>query len=211
MVSCMKTYRIETERTVVRPWSPSDAILLKEAVDASREHLLPWLPWAEHEPATIEEKIELLRGFRSGYDRDEDYTLAFFNRDESRVLGGGGLHTRVGPNEREIGYWVRVEEKGKGIVTEAVSGAIRAAFEVEQLDRLEIRCDPENVASVCVAEKLGFHHDGTLPSRYLVRGKEPRDTMVWSLDKGAYGKESPPALVGVVVFDGAGRVLLDDR
>src|ERR1700759_5294954 len=36
-------YRIETERLVLRCWNPADAEALKEAVDASIEHLLPWM------------------------------------------------------------------------------------------------------------------------------------------------------------------------
>src|SRR5262249_24384090 len=39
-------YRIVTERLVLRCWEPSDAAALKEAVDASIDHLLPWMPWA---------------------------------------------------------------------------------------------------------------------------------------------------------------------
>ena len=37
-------YRIETGRLVLRCYEPDDAPLLKEAVDASIEHLLPWMP-----------------------------------------------------------------------------------------------------------------------------------------------------------------------
>jgi RimJ/RimL family protein N-acetyltransferase len=37
-------YRIETERMVLRCWDPADAGLLKEAIDASLDHLRPWMP-----------------------------------------------------------------------------------------------------------------------------------------------------------------------
>ena len=46
----MPPYRIVTERLVLRTWEPRDAPLLKEAVDSSIDHLLPWMPWAAHEP-----------------------------------------------------------------------------------------------------------------------------------------------------------------
>ena len=202
----MKTYRIETERLVIRPWGPEDAIMLKEAVDSSLEELRPWLPWAEGEPTTIEERIALLRSFRAQYDRDENHILGILDRREGQVLGGSGLHPRHGPNEREIGYWVRSEVAGQGIITEAVAAIIRVAFEVEGYDRLEIRCDPLNHASRRIAEKLGFNHDALLPRRYLAVGKEPRDTEVWSLDQQAY-RTSENALFRnrVEAFDGAGR------
>ena len=80
-------YRIVTERLVLRCWEPRDAAALKEAVDASLDHLRPWMPWAENEPQTIEEKVELIRGFRGLFDTDEDYVYGIFSRDESEVCG----------------------------------------------------------------------------------------------------------------------------
>ncbi len=202
----MKTYRIETERLVIRPWGPEDSVKIKEAVDSSLEHLRPWLPWAEGEPTTIEERIELLRLFRSQYDRDENHVLAILNRDESRALGGSGLHPRVGPNEREVGYWVRSGEENQGIVTEAVGAITRVAFEIESFDRLEIRCDPLNKPSRRIAEKLGYRHDATLPQRYLAPGREPRDLEIWSLDRNEFARSDNRYLRGEIrAFDGAGR------
>ena len=43
-------YRIHTQRLVLRCWQPTDAPLLKAAIDANLEHLRPWLPWAQYEP-----------------------------------------------------------------------------------------------------------------------------------------------------------------
>lgn len=176
----MRTYRIETDRLVIRCWEPADAPLLKEAVDCSIGHLLPWMPWARQEPQTIEEKIELLRLFRGNYDLGKDFVLGIFSQDGRRVLGGSGLHTRQGPNEREIGYWVRAGEDGKGIVTEAVRAISQVAFDIEGIDRIEIRCSPENIASRRVAEKCGYSLDGTLPRRRLPGEESLRDTLVYS-------------------------------
>ena len=89
-------YRITTERLLVRCWSPGDAPLLKEAVDTSLDHLRPWLPWARHEPQTLAEKVALLRRFRGQFDLGEDFVYGILEPDEGRVLGGTGLHTRVG-------------------------------------------------------------------------------------------------------------------
>ena len=200
----MKTYRIETGRLIIRCWEPRDAAALKEAVDSSIEHLRPWLPWVRFEPQTIDEKVELLRGFRARYDRDEDYILGIFDRDDRTVLGGTGLHTRRGPNEREIGYWVRANAASQGIVSEAVAALVHAAFSIENVVRLEIRCDPKNRPSVRVAEKALFNLDGTLPRRAQEGDGELRDTMVFSL----YPEDDRPSLSGPIsAFDAAGRPL----
>src|SRR6478609_3194876 len=89
-------YRIETPRLVLRCWEPDDAPLMKDAVDTSLDHLRPWMPWARFEPQTLDEKVDLLRGFRSRFDADEDFPYGVFAPDESRQLGGAGLHRRGG-------------------------------------------------------------------------------------------------------------------
>ena len=41
---------------MIRCWDPDDAALMKDAVDTSLDHLRPWMPWAEAEPSTLEQK-----------------------------------------------------------------------------------------------------------------------------------------------------------
>lgn len=200
-------YRIETERLVVRCWAPHDAPLLKDAVDTSLGHLRAWMPWAHGEPQTLEEKVALLRRFRGQFDLDEDYVYGIFTRDESRVLGGTGLHARVGPNAREIGYWIRADAEGHGFVTETVAALTRVGFELERLERLEIRCDPENTRSAAVPRRLGYEHEATLRGRVRDAHDRPRDAMVFTLFADAY-PSSPAAGATVHAFDAAGSRLL---
>lgn len=200
----MIVYRIQTGRLVIRCWEPKDAPLLKAAVDVSIEHLLPWMPWAAHEPQTIDEKIALLRRFRGNYDLEKDAVLGIFSRDESEVLGGTGYHPRVGDNEREIGYWVRADMANQGIVTESTAALVKVAFEIEGLHRLEIRCDPENHASAAIPRKLGFTHDATLRKRIFGGVDEPRDVMIWSMLAEEY-RDTPAAEVQAEAFDVVGR------
>lgn len=182
----MRVYRIHTERLVIRCWEPKDAPLLKHAVDCSIEHLSPWLPWARHEPQTLEEKIELLRGFRGRYDLNQDFVLGIFDKDESQVLGGTGFHPRHGQNEQELGYWVRADRAGEGIITEAVAALLHVGFAIEGFARLEIRCEPKNLASAAIPRKLGFTHEGTLRKKNLAGMENLRDTMVWGLLREEY-------------------------
>src|SRR3972149_11268325 len=86
-------YRIVTPRLVIRCWNPPDAPLMKSAVEANVDHLLPWLPFARNEPEELQVKIERIRHWRSRFDSDGDYVYGIFNAEESRVVGGTGLHT----------------------------------------------------------------------------------------------------------------------
>jgi hypothetical protein len=46
---------------VIRCWQPANTPLLKEAIDASLDHLHPWLPWVENEPEPVAAKVQRLR------------------------------------------------------------------------------------------------------------------------------------------------------
>jgi RimJ/RimL family protein N-acetyltransferase len=200
-------YRIVTQRLVLRCYEPGDAPRLKAAIDASIDHLLPWLPWARSEPQSVEVKLELLRQFRGKFDLGQDFIYGIFDRTEQELLGGCGLHTRAGPDAREIGYWIAAGQSGKGYATEATAALTRVGFEVEHLQRIEIHCDPSNLRSAAIPRKLGFRHDGTL------RGRLPRadgsfaDRMVWSLFKDEHAA-SPSAKVPIEAYDVLGRALL---
>jgi len=50
----MTAYRIQTDRLLIRCYSPEDAPKLKEAIDASLDHLRPWMPWAKDDPETLD-------------------------------------------------------------------------------------------------------------------------------------------------------------
>jgi RimJ/RimL family protein N-acetyltransferase len=199
-------YRIETPRLVIRCWEPKDAPQLKAAIDASLEHLRPWMPWAEDEPEELDRKVERIRQFRGKFDLDQDYVYGIFSRNDTHVLGGTGLHTRVGPNAFEIGYWVRAGSINRGLATETAAALTRVAFEIAKVERIEIHCDPENVRSAAVPRKLGYTHDATLRRR-TTRSGQPRDTMIWTLFADEY-PSSPAAQAALEAFDALGRKLL---
>jgi RimJ/RimL family protein N-acetyltransferase len=200
-------YRIETERLVVRCWEPRDAPLLKEAVDASLDHLLPWLPWAAAEPQTVAEKVQLLRGFRGRFDLGQDFVYGIFSADESQALGGTGLHTRPAGSVYEIGYWIRADRVREGLVTEACAALTRVAFELCGVDRVLIRVDPANEASLGVPRKLGYLEEATLRRRLAAVDGELRDLVLFTLFRSAY-PGSPAAEAVVTAYDATGNRLL---
>lgn len=200
-------YRIETERLVIRCWAPGDAPLLVAAVTDSVEHLKPWMPWAHDEPQPLAARIALMRRWRAAFDTDQDYVYGVFDRDETRVLGGTGLHTRLGPAALEIGYWVHVDFINRGLATELSAALTKVAFEIMDVTRVEIHCDPANVRSAAVPEKLGFVHEATLRARMTQHDGSPRDTMIWSLFLDTYAA-SPAASAEIAAYDVVGERLL---
>jgi RimJ/RimL family protein N-acetyltransferase len=199
-------YRIETKRLVIRCYNPSDAPLLAESVTESLEHLRPWMPWVYNEPEPIEEKIRRLKLFRGNFDLGQNFTYGIFNLEETKLMGGTGLHTRLGENELEIGYWIHKDHINQGLVTESTAALIRVAFEIIHVHRLEIHCDPENFASAAVPRKLGFTHEGTLraKTRFLDGWS---DSMIWGLLETEY-PDSPSSKADIKAFDANGQQVL---
>ncbi len=200
-------YRIHTTRLVIRCWEPRDAPWLKEAIDASLDHLRPWMPWAAHEPQSLEAKVNLIRRFRGQFDLDQDYIYGIFDRDETRVLGGTGLHTRTGEHAREIGYWIRSDAINRGYATEVTAALTQVAFALLGMLRVEIHCDPENARSAAVPRKLGYTHEATRRKTYPGVNDTWRDTMIWTLLAEEY-PGSPAAGVETEVFDAGGNQIL---
>jgi len=179
-------YRIETNNLTIRCYSPSDADPLAKSVLESVEHLKPWMPWAHDEPEPIETKINRLRYFRANFDLDKEYVYGIFNKDETELIGGCGLHPRVGVEAMAIGYWINVNHVKKGFGAECAGVLTKIGFEINSLKRIEIHCDPNNVASASIPRKLGFTLDAVLPKRTPNEKGELRDSMVWSIFRDQY-------------------------
>ena len=199
-------YRIETERLVVRCYQPSDAQLLADSVAENVEHLKVWMPWAHAEPEPFQAKVDRVQRFRGEFDLGEDFIYAIFDKEETRLLGGTGLHTRLGDQQLEIGYWIHKDFTNQGLVTESTAALVKVAFEIVHIHRVEIHCDPLNLASAAIPRKLGFTHEGTLRGnmRFLDRW---RDTMIWGLLDTDY-PTTPSCMANIKVFDFRGNPLL---
>ncbi len=156
MVNLAKTYRIETDRLIIRCYEPADASKLLDAITISIDHIRPWMPWAKDEPTDLETKINLLRKFRGQFDLGEDYVFGVFDKSEKEIIGSTGLHTRLGNDVREIGYWINVKHINNGFATEVVSALTKVGFEIEKLSRIEIDMIPENVRSQNIPKKTGI-------------------------------------------------------
>ncbi len=200
-------YRICTPRLVVRCWNPQDAPLLKAAIDASLEHLRPWMPWAHKEPQELAAKVDLIRRWRGNFDLGQDFTYGIFDREEIQVMGGTGLHTRPGKGAREIGYWIHAGHINQGLATETAAALTKVAFEIDRVERVEIHCDPANARSAAVPKKLGYTHEATLHKRMSTAEGRLHDIMIWTLFADDY-VSSPAASADIEAFDVMGQRIL---
>jgi RimJ/RimL family protein N-acetyltransferase len=188
---------------VIRSYEPRDAPLLKEAIDSSLDHLREFMPWSHREPQTVEQKLELMKAFRSEFDTNENFTYGIFRSDEGELLGSAGLHPRAGPRGFDIGYWIRESATRQGIATETAGALARIGLEVCAADRVEIHVDPRNVASLGVPRKLGFLEEATLRRRLPAPEGEPlRDVTIFTMFRVDFDPAIAPTLRA---FDALGR------
>jgi RimJ/RimL family protein N-acetyltransferase len=81
--------------------------------------------------------------------------------------------------QAELGYMVAGPARGRGAATHALEMLTRWCFETLELERLELRMDEANVASMRVARHAGYTHEGTLRSAHLKDGRRA-DIAIWS-------------------------------
>jgi RimJ/RimL family protein N-acetyltransferase len=173
------------ERVLVRPYRMEDAEALQEAVAESREHIRPWLPFADAHQTIEESRDFIARKTAEWILRETELGTAIFLRENGAYLGGLGLHIRSWEIRFfEIGYWLRATAEGHGYMREAVSLVIEFAARDLLASRLEIRCDARNTRSAGVAESLGFTREGILRNNLLTPTGETRTTLVFGLVPG---------------------------
>jgi ribosomal-protein-alanine N-acetyltransferase len=135
------------------------------------DHLRPWEPAPPpgEDPASITVIANRIARHRRDWKRDAAYRLLVTARAPGeRIIGSvnlGGL-LRGAFNNAYLGYWIDHEHQGRGLMTEAVRGAVTFAFGVLHLHRVQAAIMPRNPASLRVAEKVGFRREG-LAERYL--------------------------------------------
>ncbi|TMD03261.1 MAG: GNAT family N-acetyltransferase [Chloroflexi bacterium] len=170
---------IEAGPIVLRRWVAGDLDGLADAVERSRSHLSPWQDWA----ATADR--ESLPGFLSysewTWDACTDFGFGLRELD-GRIVGGAGLHARVGRNALEIGYWVAADRINRGYATAAAGALAAAAFGLPGVGRVEIHCDEANLRSAAVPRKLGFQLDRVEEDAKEAPAEAGR-SMIWVLSR----------------------------
>jgi ribosomal-protein-serine acetyltransferase len=163
---------------------------LAALVAENRAHLSRFLPWAadNDEGATR----AFLRGALEKFAHGNGFETGLRVRGElAGMLGVHYLDRVVG--RTEFGYWLAQRFSGHGFMTRAVAGLTRVMFEQYGLNRVEIRCRPDNMPSRRVAERLGFRHEGTLRSVHPAGKDEPADLEVFGLLRNEWQRQERSA------------------
>jgi RimJ/RimL family protein N-acetyltransferase len=110
---------------------------------------------------SYEHNRQFLKVCETMWNRDEGWNFTIFvGGDAVGTVGLGGFEPLI--KSAELGYWIRTDLAGRGLVTEAAIAAVTFGFDHVGLHRIELHAGTENAASIRVAEKVGFHRVGLL-------------------------------------------------
>lgn len=162
---------------------PDRAADAARSINESLEHLRPWMAWAA-EPATEAGIATFFAAGEELWQQRKSFEYSLVEGPDERVIGGFGLHGRLGRNGLEIGYWVHADRAGRGLATAAARALTDAAFSIEGIERVRIQLEDGNAASARVPEKLGYRFEGVIvPDDGPCDG---RPTQIWLIDLEAW-------------------------
>lgn len=170
----MKILRI-TPSLALRELQMDDAPDIFRAIDSQREHFGRWLPFVEA-TRTVEDSRAFLRTVLDGTE------LVFSLRLDGVFIGVAGFKgTDIARKRTEIGYWMRSDYTGRGLMTAAVGELARFALEDQGIDEVFIKCAVGNEKSRNIPLRLGFTFRHLEPGGEFVSEGVLRDVEVFSL------------------------------
>lgn len=151
---------IHTPRLTLRPVTAADVPAVDAMIAASRESFARWFGWAR---GSTRESV------REHTQQSVDAMALETARHYVVLTSAEGLIARIGLYDidpvnlsAELGYMLRTEYEGQGVMTEALRGMLSHTFGPDGLHRVTAYVDTENIASQRVLERLGFQREGTV-------------------------------------------------
>ena len=175
MCAELKGSRLETERLVLRPPLPSDAVYVAEmANDADVARMTTRV----RHPYRLAD-AEAFLGAMQAADPDTDRPFLIEHRSFGPI-GMTGFH-RSEDRHAELGYWLGRTFRGRGFATEAVQAALDWAKREWGRRAMLSSHFVDNPASGRVLDKAGFLYTGEVRERFsLGRGRAVATRMmVW--------------------------------
>jgi len=162
----MPAVELVGERLVLRECAPGDWPAVHEW--ASRPEACRYQAWGPNTPEETRAHVDRVVAAAAARPRTE-YTLLAELRG-GQVVGSGSLFVR---SERfrtgEVAYIVHPDSWGRGIASEIARLLVGWGFAELGLHRVFGTCDPRNVGSARVLQKLGMVHEGRMRHVALIR------------------------------------------
>ena len=169
---------LRTERLVLREFVLDDWEAL-HAVE-SRPEVAQYQSFAPRSAA--ESRTYVLESVQGAADDPRlTYDLAVVLAAENRLIGrcGFGIDDDE-PRHAILWYTLHPDAWGRGYTTEAARAMVDFGFRALDLHRIWADCDPANIASWRVLEKIGMRREGHLRENAWVKG-EWVDSLIYAV------------------------------
>jgi ribosomal-protein-alanine N-acetyltransferase len=185
----------------LRPFGDSDIGMVQDLATDPYIPLIGTLPFR----CDAAEALAYVERQRQRHPEGTGFSFVIADTADDAALGMIGLWLRdYGSGRAQAGYAVAPGARGRGAGSDALRALVGFAWTLPALHRLELHIEPWNTASISVARRGGFDHEGTKRS-YLEIGGARRDLEAYSLIRTA-----PPDTVSPPV-DGTSTVRTDGR
>lgn len=154
-----KEVRVDNE-ILLRPILDSDRDDMWKALNSGCDYLGEYLPWMSDYKTEDDHTIgfNTRRREQDNFDGSRGYLLEY----KGQLAGTVGFRAPNRDNVTEVGYWLRQDLQGQGIMTRSVESVITMLFVEVGLHRVKIRAATSNLRSRGIPERLGFKHEGTM-------------------------------------------------
>ena len=168
---------IESERLLIRLASEDDLpALLDVNSDPEVTALLPYATWS-----SLGDAEAWYRRMQDLQSTGTALQFAIVAKAERRAIGTSLLFRfEAGSARAELGYVLGRPHWGRGLMREAMTALLGAAFGSMGLRRIEAEVDTRNAASAALLRRLGFTREGLLRQRWVAKG-HAKDVEIFGL------------------------------
>ena len=154
------TKNIETQRLILRPFTPEDAEAMFRNW-ASDPEVTKYLTWPAHSNAAVSQWVT--NDWVSHYGEENFYQWAIVLKELGEPIGSiAAVKIDEDAQWVEIGYCIGRAWWRKGFVSEALKAVMTFFFEQVGVLRIQARHDTRNPNSGAVMAKCGMTYEGTL-------------------------------------------------
>ena len=141
---------LETKRLIIRPTNMRDVSSIHEMLNC--KETMKFFVEGVYSKEKVNEFINR--------NHKETHHFTILLKSSNRIVGKLSYNPWFMKRTKEIGWIIFKTAEGNGYATEAAKAIIKYAFETEKIHRLVATCQPENIASIRVCEKLGMRLEG---------------------------------------------------
>lgn len=152
---------------------------------ASQERVCLYQPWGPNNENETKDFVNLVIADTQKQPRTR-YVFAVVLEGSNKVIGAGEINIRDRKNQQgEIGYIINPELWGQGYATEVAESLLNFGFNTLKLHRIFATCDPRNLGSSKVLQKIGMKYEGRMRETLLIRDGW-RDSLLYSILHGEF-------------------------